>query len=695
MTTEKLLTENKVRNDNLHTTCNPITGQGAVGERTIVRVADMYPHTMHLPKPMLANKFVDKLIKSKSVKTFCEKTLKEEYNEKAHEAIVRQFVRIRNKHDFQYWAYTFTIIKNKEGGENIHFYLNHPQRLLLEALEEMRLAEAPIRVIVLKARQWGGSTLIQLYIAWIQLVHKEGWYSVVVAQDGSTSRKIKAMYSKFLEKYPSWLLDLPEGEQLSFSPYEGSQLDSIITYGRGNNITKARDTVITIGSYNSPNTGRGGDMSCVHYSEVGLWVDTDGKKPEDIIRSFSSSLLIAPLTVEAIESTANGMGNFFYRACQDAKAGKSNRKFVFIPWFRIEKYAIPFKSEKEKKEFAERLIANKDNENTSGGYLDTGKYYWRLWTLGATLEGISWYTIKRKDYTSHADMAAEFPSDDVEAFKNSGNSVFNAYYIDNLREGCRPPDYIGEVQGDALKGRQSLKNIRFKEDHTGALKVWEKPETEQNVSNRYLVVVDVGGRSNAADYSDIYVLDRYWMMYGGSSETVAEWHGHTDHDILAWKAAQIAKYYNNALLVIESNTIETKDNDTDGDQSEYIFNQLADCYNNLYARQAPKEKITQGIQNIWGFQTNRKTKPAMISNLIAVLRDGAYIERNIDVIEEYAFYEKKQNGSFGAVEGKHDDMLITRAIALYISYCEMELPKIREPEQNKRKINRPLSEATI
>lgn len=50
----------------------------------------------------------------------------------------------------------------------------------------------------------------------------------------------------------------------------------------------------------------------------------------------------------------------------------------------------------------------------------------------------------------HADMAAEFPSDDVEAFKNSGNMVFSVYHIDKLKEGCKAPQVcrgnIGQVR---------------------------------------------------------------------------------------------------------------------------------------------------------------------------------------------------------------------------------------------------------
>ncbi len=692
MTIEELVAEDERKVSIIRAPFNPITGEGSVGERKEVHISDLYPNRMLLPVPMLANKLVKQIIKAGSIQAFCVSRYGQ-YTLGLREKVIRKFVKVRCRHDFPFYAYAYNEIKNKEGGKNIHFKLSYPQRYMLGILENMRLAGVPIRVILLKARQWGGSTLVQLYIAWIQLLHKEGWYSVIVAQDSSTSRKIKAMYSKMLEKLPPWLINCPDNAELSFTPYEGSQLDSIITYGKGTNITTARDTVITIGTYNNPTSGRGGDMSCVHYSEVGLWEDTDGKSPEDIIRSISSSLLLAPLTIEVIESTANGMGNFFYRAYTAAKEGESNRKAVFVPWFLIERYTKPVKNPTT---FAKWLLDNKDNDNPPAGCLDPGKYYWHLWTLGATFEAINWYIEKRKDYMDHADMAAEFPSDDVEAFKNSGKNVFNIYQLDKLKEKCKTPLYVGEVQGSngAVKGKDCLHNLHFCEDHNGILKIWTLPQTKEKISNRYVVIVDVGGRSKSADYSDILVLDRYWMMYGGKPEVVAEWHGHIDHDLLAWKAAQIAKFYDNALLVIESNTIETKDNDTDGNQSELIFNQISDCYDHLYIRKASESKIAQGITSEYGFHTNKKTKPVIISNMVACIRDELYIERNIEAIGECSTYEKKQNGSFGAVERKHDDMVMVRAIGLYICYCEMELPKIIKTSTTV-KPRRIITEATI
>ncbi|MBR5241403.1 MAG: hypothetical protein IKW05_05650, partial [Muribaculaceae bacterium] len=62
----------------------------------------------------------------------------------------------------------FVRIKNKMGDGDIPFKLNRPQRRLLAEMEEMRIKGKPIRIILLKARQWGGSTLVQIYMAWIQ-----------------------------------------------------------------------------------------------------------------------------------------------------------------------------------------------------------------------------------------------------------------------------------------------------------------------------------------------------------------------------------------------------------------------------------------------------------------------------------------------------------------------------------------------
>lgn len=651
---------------------DPFTGEGSTGERFVLSLSDFYLKNQWLPVEMKNESVVMKLAELGSVKAFIE-WLGETYSEEAHDSFVRFWIKLRSIYDFAFWSATMAKIKNKKGGKNIAFILNYAQRYLLDVLEGMRKSGVPIRIILLKARQWGGSTLIQLYIAWLQLIHREGWYSSIVAQDKSTSYKIMEMFSKLLAEYPPWMIDLTSENPLDFGSYGRSANDFIIKQ----NTKVVRDNVISIGSVLAPQSIRGGDIACFHASEVGVWSETAQWNPENIIRSVAGSILDAPLTLIAFESTANGTGNYFHKEwlranLKEGDESKSQMKPVFIPWFMINLYKRAFKSESEKLKFAAWLLDNKNNIKAIGAP-DSGQYYWWLLEKGATLENINWYINKRKTFNDHADMAAEFPSDDVEAFKHSGQRVFNQYQVEELRKSCQKPEWTGELQADDVRGKKSLTNIKFIDSRNGDLRIWEMPDTSQRVVNRYLVVVDVGGRSKQADYSDIFVLDRYWMMYKGAPEVVAEWHGHIDHDLLAWKAAQVAKFYNEALLVIESNTMET--DNTDGDHTEYILDQISWEYTNLYAR-TDADKIVEGKATRWGFHVNRFTKPMIINETVRVIREKAYVERENDACDEYLQYEKRPNGSFGAVVGYHDDRLMARCIALYICFNEMEMPKL-------------------
>ncbi len=693
MTIQELIAENKRRMVKMYTGFNPLTGEGAPLEREWLNIPDFIVPDQYVPIDMLNNKLVQLIIEAGTLQKFIENELDQEFTPETKDRLIKDLCIIRSRCDFCFWAYMFTKIKPKSGGNMVPFKLRHEQRILLAELEEMRLANKPIRVILLKARQWGGSTLVQIYMAWIQLLHKTGWYSNIVAQTLGTSRTIKAMYSKLLENYPSWLLDIPN-QKLEFSPYEGSSSASIITYGKSLNKTIARDTVINIATYENPDATRGTDNALIHYSEVAIWSETLGKKPEDLIRSISGGLLEVALTMEVMESTANGTGNYFHREWERAKRGESSRKPVFIPWYYIEQDSIPVQDEAT---FARWLLENQNNEATPEGFLDSGKYYWYLWEQGATFAGINWYRTKRKGFADHADMASEAPSNDIEAFKHSGKRVFDIYRIEELKRNIKPPKFIGDVQGKATIGKDSLQELKFNEDKQGILQIWELPETDIDTINRYEVIVDVGGRSKGADYSVITIIDRFPMILGGKPEIVAQWRGHIDHDLLAWKAAQIAQFYCKALLVIESNTLETKDKnrDTDGDHTEFILNQIANVYDNLYARSSSETDIKEGAPRKWGFHTNTATKPLIIDHLVSCVRDAAWIERDINAIDELGYYEKKDNGSFGAIAGQHDDILMTRAIGLYICYRQMDMPKIIEKKIKTKRNNNTITEATI
>lgn len=708
---QEILDDNARRNAEVYAKFDPISGKGSIGERKRVIISDFPIKVQYLPVEMLQVPLVKKLIKYGSVDALLNAIWEEEHPdydkvdandlyggyEYAEDRlkVIHQFVRLRCRYDFAFWAAFYVYIKNKGGGEDVLFRLTRPQRRFVARLERLRKAGKPIRIVLLKARQWGGSTTSQIYMAWLQLVLKVGLNSLIIAHQGAGSDEIKDMFDRMIKAYP---IDMLHKLGEAYSENE----PKLVGVGKSGSIHRVpqRNCKIKIGTAERPDSCRGGDYNLVHLSEVGLWKVTDGKKPEDIVRSACSGVLLRPYTMIVYESTANGTGNFFQREYDDAKNGKSQFEAMFVSWFDIEQYSIKFNSEEEKRHFAIRLYINRENDNVSSTREESGKYLWWLWERGATLEAINWYIQERAKYTEHGLMAAEFPSDDVEAFVHSGARVFDKYKVEKLKPTCKPPKYIGEVYADTDEGKDALKNLRFVGDKQGSLHIWELPEEDEEeiVTDRYLTVVDVGGRSNKADWSVIVVFDRLFMAEGGKPVVVAQWYGHIDIDLLAWKAARVAAFYNDSLLVIESNTLEThdKEREVDGDQSQFILNQIKDIYPNLYARKQSEEDIREGLPLKYGFHTNVATKPMIISTLIKVIRESLYVERDARCLDEYLCYEKKQNGAFGAITGKHDDLLMTRAIGLHICFFEMEIPKF-VPRQGRYAVRkkRAVSAATI
>lgn len=676
-----ILAENLRRNQEFSRPFDPVTGLGSTGHRFHLELPGM--DAAWLPDSMAAEPLLCDLQKAGSVDALLSANLKRRPTQTDRERFAADFDRLRMLHDFPYWAATRAYIKNKRGGDDILFRLNRPQRRFVDRLEAMRTADKPIRLILLKARQWGGSTCSQLYMAWLQLVHNCGLNSLIIAHQAVGSEEIKDMFDRMIERYPIGLLHEP-GEPINEKEKKVEWVGKTRTMFR----VPARNCKIKVGTAERPDSCRGGDYSLVHCSEVGIWRKTLGKTPEQILRSACSGVLLQPKTMIVYESTANGTGNFFHREYEAARRGLSQFEAMFVSWYEIEQYSRPL-DDAEKEELATRLWQGRNAGAATSDREQPGRYLWWLWEKGATLEAIAWYISERSKYSDHGLMAAEYPSDDVEAFVHSGARVFDKYKVEALRPGCSQPCLRGEIDvrgaADAAsrfisdtERASMLKQVTFTELQSGGWQIWSLPAgREEQFTDRYVTVVDVGGRSAKADWSVIVVFDRAPMAGGGGPEVVAQWRGHTDFDILAWKAALAAQFYGKALLVIESNTLETRDpdRDTDGDQSNFILNRLRDVYPNLYARHRSEEEIARGVPTRFGFHTNVATKPMIIATLVKVIRECLYTERDQTTLDEFLTYERRQNGSYGAIPGAHDDLLMTRAIGLHICFHELDTPR--------------------
>ena len=697
-----ILQENEQRNEEIRSKFNPITGEGSIGHRVKLEIADFPFKVQYVPDEMMKVPLVRQLQEAGTIEQFLEDIIGVEYaalskeqQEEERCKVIEQYVRIRCRHDFAFWAALYVFIKQKGGGEDIHFRLNRPQRKLIMRFERMRKAHKPIRLILLKARQWGGSTATQIYMAWLQLMHRVGLNSLIVGHVKDASNEVKDMFDRMIKAYPIQMLYKLDAEYNEKEP-------KLVGVGSSGNIHRIpqRNCKIKIGTAEKPDSARGGDYNLVHCTEVGLWKKTDGKTPEQIVRSACSGILMKPYTMIVYESTANGVGNFFHKEYIAAKKGKSQFEALFVAWFEIEQYAEPFSvGDNSIVAFATWLYNNRNNEDVASDREEPGTYLWSLWQKGATLEAIHWYVLERLKYTSHADMASEYPSDDIEAFTFSGRKVFSAEDVEQFRAACKPPKWRGEIYGRADEGEDALENLRFRKEENGRLSIWQDVERDddEDILDRYLVIVDVcKGQTEKADFADILVIDRVYMMDGEPPSVVAEWHGHIDMDKLAWKATQVAAYYNNALLVIESNTLET--NNTKG-EAEYILNIIRDVYGSqLYARKQSAEDIREGVPRKYGFHTNPLTKKVIIHNLKQVIREHLYVEREEECLDEYLTYIETDKGGFEAMEGHHDDRLMTRAIGMQICFYEMDLPRIvKRPKftKDRRRNKKAETAATI
>lgn len=654
----EILSENSRRKAELFSFYDPIRGIGGPLERFEFKIDN--DNSVFLPLEMLQVELVQNAIASGSLYHYCLDLKDGEFDDVYFEALMGRFINLRCKYDFEYWAALNAYVKDKDTGVPVKFILNRPQRRTLLHYEKRRLANEPGRFVILKARQWGGSTLTQIYMLWIQTFWREGWSSVICADIKDKAKHIRGMFSYLALRHPHHVA------KITLRPYQQSQEHKEYV---------ERDCMVGIGSVENPLAFNAYSYYMAHLSEVGLWKKTANTDPKELVQSISSVIPNLPYTLIVKESTARGVGTLFHDEWLKAESGESGYDPIFVPWFEIERYTL-------------------DIQDLEKFVLSMTAHDWELWEKGATLEGIHWYNEhKRSENYDDWRMAENFPSDPVEAFVSSGKRAFRPSYVVRARRTCCDPIFIGDIYGDSLRGRDALKNIKLEESTGGDLRIWIMPPKDPEVTNRFVVTVDIGGRHHMADFSIIKVFDRLYQREGGVPEVAAVWSGHLDQDLVAWKAAQLGMIYNKALVAVEANSLRKGNETAEGDHYLTVLDEISGDYDNLYARVDP-EKVREGAPVIYGFHTNIKTKPMIIDALNAALRDDGYVERDTRACDEMDWYEVKPDGSYGAVDGKHDDHVIATAIGVWLCYSYMDLPK-PITKSARRRSGRAASEATF
>ena len=163
-----ILDESKIRTNDYYRKYNPIVGdrQGEVVQRFQFKFDGMVyfiPESMRNEPLMLALSDNGGSIRSTLRALSLPNTISNA------DMLKNKFCELRFKHDFEFYGYMCIRIQDKESKQLIPFSLNKGQRELIGEYERQRLLGYPIRVVLLKSRQWGGSTATEEYMLWLRL----------------------------------------------------------------------------------------------------------------------------------------------------------------------------------------------------------------------------------------------------------------------------------------------------------------------------------------------------------------------------------------------------------------------------------------------------------------------------------------------------------------------------------------------
>ena len=193
------------------------------------------------------------------------------------------------------------------------------QREFVAEVERQYNAGEPVRIIVLKGRQLGLSTVTEAILFIWAFLHP-GSASLVLSKKQDDSEYLFGMFKRYWERGPFYGLFNTNFNRIGYLEWAGTG-SSVTT-----ETAKAEDV------------GRGKTIQCVHGSEVAFWPNQDA-----LVGSLNEAVPYEHGTIVIYESTANGVGGFFHDEWMkaiDPSGEKSSFVPMFFPWWEHEEYAI-------------------------------------------------------------------------------------------------------------------------------------------------------------------------------------------------------------------------------------------------------------------------------------------------------------------------------------------------------------------
>ena len=354
--------------------------------------------------------------------------------------------------------------------------------------------------------------------------------------------------------------------------------------------------------------GRGETLTHVHASELAFWSKSTAA---DNWNSLTQAVPNTKGTAIFVESTANGVTGVFYDLWKGAVDGTNGYVPVFIPWYINPEYA---------EKVPENFLRTPEEEELCTKYsLSDEQLMFR----------------RRKIAQNGIDLfRQEYPSEPEEAFLTTGRPVFN-------------PEQLQEVLNSAADpvSRLALEQDEWNNHVRGELTLYR----QHDPGEQYVIGADVAMGVRNGDFSVAQVLD-------SKKRQVATWRGHVHPDYFATVLWHLGDFFNQAFIIVENNS-----------HGILTCTRLAKdmAYPNFY-QTTEVDKLTDRESTKLGFATTAKTKPLVIDQLRASVRDGELQLNDKTTIREMLTYIVTESGAMEAEAGCFDDCVMSLALANHV-----------------------------
>ena len=538
----------------------------------------------------------------------------------------------RWQRDPRKWFADCLKIKDKLTVASIAFALNKNQVKVQDAIDKQRKVGLPVRVLVLKYRQ-GGISTVSAANTFHGVRFTRGAAGMVVSHDADSAEHIFGIYQKFYN-------DLP--------PSERAAIPTIASNRKELKFATPHEGKILVETAGKTAAGHSYTIHHLHLSEVSRWPEGT----EDARAGLLNSVPDAPNTSIIVESVANGMSGWFYNEWHNPDSVYTK---IFLPWFEQDEYtaALPIPREQyyaQLTDIEKRLVAKHE--------LKLEQVEWRRLTIANKLD------------RNAEKFKEQYPTTADEAFISTGSRFFAPEALERV--------VVSEPMRCDLRVFEDLsgnKETRLVPNPYGLYRLWERPQRKR----QYVIGADVaegieleGAPANDKnDNSSADVLDR------ATGKQVCHLNGKITPDEFGRMLALLGRFFNNAYIGVESNS----------GYGTHVLDELqrSDYPQHLLYRQQILDEATKLPTRKLGWRTTQANKKSMCAALDMALRTSELFVESAETLHEMRSFAVKPNGRIEADSGRHDDRVISLAIAnqMLAAAPAMDLEKPEEKVEYK------------